>query len=278
MAIPSNGLVLDFNPALAPQADGVDVFSVTAGGREFLVSGGAAPVARYGTDALGQRALLVPGTMMVLHQSDANPGMQPQTWLTLFKVPGDDLPTTGYFGQNDATLTATTSSEDPTRTQWLLKSGNPIGSPVLVPVDTVATLAMSLEATPSDLAVGYKDGVEVVRGVGSIYTPANTPAFLGTGHIYRSLWWDRVLSPAEIAAVDAELRQAFIPRATIAWEAPLHTSGPVLGYQLSLLVDGVHTVVDLGPDVLTYQVAGSGVVEVRAVTKYGLSAPAQAVL
>ena len=281
MAIPTDGLVLDFNPALAPEADGADILSVTVGGKVFAPSVPGSPdipPATYATDGLGQRALIVPSTATMV--SGAAAGIQPVSWAHLFMVPTGIASTSQpYIGPNDAVLTASTGPSDTgAKTYWIMRSGSPVGGEVIFPADVVGTMAMTLGADPDNAVAGYINGVSVVSGAGGPYPPAVTPSFLGVGHIYRSLWWNRELTAAEMAAVDAELRLPFIPVLTVAWEAPAHASSPVLGYQVSLLIGGAHTVVDLGPDVLTYDVAGSGAVEVRAVTAHGLSAPAQVTL
>lgn len=268
MAIPA-GAILDFNPALRPEVDGAPLTSITLGDLNFLTEGTGATEFTLKVGAAGQRCL---SSSKVLVTDTFPNGPEAASWFYVLKVP------TGHAGPNTMGHHYATgvgyNYDMAVNPDWNFSSGGDVATTPVV-FDVVTTFGMAFAGSDNEAPV-YVDGVQLpVLDQSHGYTQAGTPGFLPGGELYRAIWWDRVLTPAEFAQLNTELREPFKPRATITWDAPAHASEPVLGYVVRSLIDGVLKEVELDVDERTVDLVGTGVAQVYARSATGLSAPVE---
>lgn len=266
MAIPSAALYLDFNPATYDAPDGT-ISSITAGGMVFNTSP-AGPASLVSDD--GPRHLL--STVNFLNYPSEGPtNADPLTFAYLVEDPIRSGGNVSYFSRHAATLGVRFQD-------GVLKAqeGNEFGTfaaPEEGPMVIVGT-----KVGPQS-RVYLNNELKASTDSGNGYVPAAAPAFISAGKVYRVLFWNRVLSPAELSEVYADLMSLFSVEHTIAWDAPPSTS-PITGYVVRALELGevVETPLPVDQRTFTITAAAGTQVQVFAKSELGLSVPAQVTL
>lgn len=265
-AVPTDALVLDFNPRTQFTSSPQEVTQLEVSGRVFWSGYDSTVTARAAVNDDGFRTMRFPTTFA---SELTQVGMDPHSWVYAFKSQADL--NGNILGRHAASLTIN-GTKGAEGTTW--SSGTaPAGNTFLSPNDQLVVL---IGVLADGVLSWYADGVLQATGPMNGYLPADTPSFLGSAETFRTLFYDRGLTQAQVTEMTALLKEMYTPKVMVSWTAPPST-GAIEAYVVSrLLPGGTVETVELAPTVLTLEVGAGETVLISARNEHGLSSPVQA--